>query len=237
MRGIYIYGYQTSSGASSFTFTNNLFLNCSNIWYQPNISGYSPFVVTFYNNLLREGSFQFTYDKTGTTWTIKDNLIDCDELSQAGGLALSADYNGYRSGLTTIGGTHNKTGLTPDYQSGPMTNYVGYLGNYYYPTSGGSTSLTNLINTGSRTAPNAGLYHYTTTTNQTKEAASQVDIGFHYVALNGSNQPADTDGDGLPDYLEDRNGNGTFDTGETDWQTSNSGVAGAAALQVFTLLK
>ena len=30
----------------------------------------------------------------------------------------------------------------------------------------------------------------------------------------------DTDGDGLSDYSEDCNGNGTFDTGETDWQDS-----------------
>jgi hypothetical protein len=28
----------------------------------------------------------------------------------------------------------------------------------------------------------------------------------------------DTDRDGLPDYLEDRNGNGSADSGETDWQ-------------------
>ena len=31
----------------------------------------------------------------------------------------------------------------------------------------------------------------------------------------------DTDGDGIPDYLEDRNGNGTPDTGETNWQDQN----------------
>ena len=34
-------------------------------------------------------------------------------------------------------------------------------------------------------------------------------------------QAIDTDGDGIPDYLEDRNGNGTVDSGETDWQNSN----------------
>jgi len=49
----------------------------------------------------------------------------------------------------------------------------------------------------------------------------------------------DTDGDVIPDYLEDRNGNGSYDSGsgETDWQTSNSGISGAAGLQVFTPLK
>jgi hypothetical protein len=38
----------------------------------------------------------------------------------------------------------------------------------------------------------------------------------------------DTDGDGVPDYLEDRNGNGTVDSGETDWQN-----AGDWGLSVF----
>ena len=33
--------------------------------------------------------------------------------------------------------------------------------------------------------------------------------------------PFDYDGDGIPDYLEDRNGNGVTDTGETNWQDPN----------------
>ena len=32
--------------------------------------------------------------------------------------------------------------------------------------------------------------------------------------------PFDYDSDGIPDYLEDRNGNGVTDTGETDWQSA-----------------
>jgi len=71
----------------------------------------------------------------------------------------------------------------------------GTLGNYYLPTSGGNLSL--LINAGSRTASAAGLYHYTTRTDQTKDS-STVDIGFHYIALNGNGQPNDYDLDGIP---------------------------------------
>src|SRR2546425_3362545 len=41
-----------------------------------------------------------------------------------------------------------------DYQTGP-------LGSFYYPTTGSSTSLTNLFNVGSRLASAAGLYHFT----------------------------------------------------------------------------
>jgi hypothetical protein len=70
----------------------------------------------------------------------------------------------------------------------------------------------------------AGLYHHTVKTEQTKEGNSTVDIGFHYVALNGSNQPNDYDSDGILDHLEDKDGDGVFDAGETDWQTSNSSV-------------
>jgi hypothetical protein len=65
--------------------------------------------------------------------------------------------------------------LVPDYVSGP-------LGRFYYPNSGSSTSLTNLVNTGSRNADAAGLYHFTTRPDQQKETNSVVEIGFHYPA-------------------------------------------------------
>jgi hypothetical protein len=65
-----------------------------------------------------------------------------------------------------------------DYQPGP-------LGEFCYPLTGASTSLTNVINAGSLTnAGLAGLYHHTTTIDQVKETNSVLDIGFHYVAVN-----------------------------------------------------
>ena len=69
-----------------------------------------------------------------------------------------------------------------------------------------------------RTASAAGLYHHTTQTNQTKEASSTVDIGFHYVTLDASGNAIDTDSDGTPDYREDTNGDGVWNFSETDWQ-------------------
>ena len=33
--------------------------------------------------------------------------------------------------------------------------------------------------------------------------------------------PFDYDGDGIPDYIEDRNGSGVTDSGETNWQNPN----------------
>jgi hypothetical protein len=40
------------------------------------------------------------------------------------------------------------------------------------------------------------------------------------VAVDSSGNPIDTDGDGIPDYEEDANGNGVVDSGETDWQSA-----------------
>jgi hypothetical protein len=62
-----------------------------------------------------------------------------------------------------------------------------------------------------------------------------------YTGVVGSRSPADSDSDLFADYLEDLNGNGTYDpaSGETDWQTYNSqnGLITGNGLQVFTPLK
>ena len=49
-----------------------------------------------------------------------------------------------------------------------------------------------------------------------------MDIGLHYVALDANGNMADFDGDGLPDYIEDANGNGSLDAGETSWTSANT---------------
>src|SRR5205814_10672243 len=116
-----------------------------------------------------------------------------------------ADYNAYLTNaptLATTSGSHEivLTNTGVDFQTGP-------LGNYYLPTN-----LTALVNQGSTTADQVGLYHFTTQVAQTKETNSVVDSGFHYVAVDGSGAPLDSDGDGIPDYLEDANGNGSADS-------------------------
>jgi hypothetical protein len=185
------------------------------------------------NNLYR--SFSLHFFGGTTNWTVQDNLFDTMSLNEHSN-TLSNSHNGYYLVTTALsGGTSNRTLTALDYQAGP-------LGRYYYstnPPGAGATNLFNLINTGSRNADLAGLYHYTTTTNQVKETNSVVDIGMHYVAVDGNGRPVDTDGDGLPDYLEDANGNGTADSGETNWQQYNSqnGLTGSPGLRVFTPLK
>jgi len=75
-----------------------------------------------------------------------------------------------------------------------------------------------LIDAGDQTADVYGLYHFTTQTSaDSKEYDGMVDIGYHYVAVDSNNNPEDSDGDGVPDYREDANGNGAVDSGETAW--------------------
>jgi len=100
------------------------------------------------------------------------------------------------------------------YQTSPF-------GNYYLPAT------SPLYNAGSRSYAEAGLAHYTTRLDQVKEmdeSSDMVNIGLHYIATTGPNstQPKDTDGDGIPDYVEDANGNGQCDAGETDWRNTQT---------------
>jgi hypothetical protein len=108
-----------------------------------------------------------------------------------------------------------------------------WFGNFYQSTN------SPLIDTGSITADQIGLYHFTTQTNQTVEGSSTVDIGYHYVATDAYGNPLDTNGDGIPDYLEDVNGNGLYDAGDLgDWVIGPyNGLTVAHGLLVFTPLK
>lgn len=148
-------------------------------------------------------------------WSFKDNLFDGVALYQD--TAVTNNHNAYTTNATRLfpNGANDRllTVTNVAYQTGR-------LGYFYLPTN--STSHSVLLSTGSRTAAAAGLYHYTTSTNQTKDASSQVDIGFHYVAVNSSGQPIDTDNDGLPDCFEDVDGDGSADAGEMSWTVADT---------------
>jgi len=224
LRGPYVW----VSGTAGITvgLTNNLFHRAYPSFNQ-NIG--TDFALYLRNNLFWHGNLDAWRYTNANVWAVHDNLFDTVTIS--GGNTSTNSYNGYYNTTALSGGGFNKTLTTVDYGIGPW-------GGYYYPTNGASGGLTNLINAGSRTADLAGLYHFTTSIGLAKETNSIVDISYHYVATDANGNPLDFDGDGIPDYLEDYNGNGVFDSGETDWKTYNSpNRLGANGLQVFTPLK
>ncbi len=98
----------------------------------------------------------------------------------------------------------------PDQQSRVSGRRVGIvlLSNQFSPTN-------TLIHSGSQLASAAGLYHYTVLTNAYSiEGTNTVSIGFHYVGVDANGWPLDTNGDGLPDYVKDSNGDGVHDAGD-----------------------
>jgi hypothetical protein len=145
------------------------------------------------------------------TWLFRDNAFDHAAITQDNNVDNA--YDGYITGSDRLTPTNTHDVVTT------LTWQTNFLGSYYQPTNSA------FINRGSTNANLVGLYHYTVTTNliaglQVKETNSVVDIGFHYVATDSNGRPIDTDGDGTPDYIEDANGNGSVDSGETDWQSA-----------------
>jgi hypothetical protein len=224
-----------SGGSATIACTNNVFERCT-----VNLERYaanSACTLDLYNNDFWRGTVALTYesasgDSDPTSWNIYDNWFDNVSLTGTDNNSGSYwatyvvnAYNGYTGTTALPNGTHNQTLSSMAYQPGPLSPY-------YIPTNSA------LIDAGSRYATNAALYHFTTTTNQVIEGGTKVDIGAHWVGLSALGLPLDTDGDGLADYAEDLNGNGVYDSAtETDWQTPNFGLAGTAAIQVYTPLK
>lgn len=219
--GAWIQFSPTDYGAQQFDLRNCVFENCRVEAYkhyngQPTVS---------IRNCLFSGGIVILYhylvDSSVPPWTLTDNVFLGVNLSAYSTSTdrLYAGWNGYSGSSIFFGGISNKVSLQSDWVSGP-------LGRWYYPTTGGSTSLASLVNLGSQTALNAGLYHYTTRADQTREGASWLDIGFHYPAATGT-ALADTDGDGLPDLVEDGDFNGAVGSNETDWNNADSDGDGA----------
>ena len=184
----------------------------------------NPLAVTMYNNLFWQSSLDLNYFDGmwywwgyHLAWTITDNLFDTATLTLSGDgnytSYISATNNAFYQTVNIFWGTNNLILTNLSYATGPF-------GPWYI-----AASSTSLVDMGSRTADVAGLYHYTMFTNlvdglEVPEADSIVDIGYHYVATDRYGNPLDTDSDGIPDYLEDANGNGLLDQGETDWQNA-----------------
>ena len=186
---------------------NNLFYRASLI-ATPIAPAYTSLSLS--NNLVFGGEVFLFNEASANTWQAFNNAFDSTLIQTNRFVPLGFLTNGnnaylnclYR--LNPIGASDVLTNGTMAYQAGP-------LGSFYQPTN------SPLINMGSTTADQVGLYHYTVTTNQIPETNSVLDIGYHYVAVNTTGSPLDSNGDGVPDYIEDANGNGIVDSGETNW--------------------
>lgn len=224
-------------GLNDFSGYNNANANFKNNLFARSVvaataSGMTNDSLVFSNNLFWNGVFTALPFSNSNSWIFFNNSFDHSTNNVA--FASPNFVNGYNAyiGDTNVTkrlmpiGTHDILVATNvAYQSGP-------LGGFYL------SATSPLINSGSVTADLASLYHYTTTTNQLKETNSTVDIGYHYVALDALGNPIDTDGDGIPDYLEDANGNGLVDGSESSWLlNSYNGLSFGSGLQVFTPLK
>lgn len=209
VRDCQFHGGQITSVRPAVTLLNNLFDRVAFKLYSP-VNGFSALVR---NGTYFGGSLTLSNTAVGG-WNFKDNLFDGPTMLQVG--FVTNNYNAYLTNATRL--TNN--GANDVLLTVTNISYdTGWLGRFYIPTN--LTSHSPIFNAGSQNATNSWLYHHTMVTNQTPELSTTVDVGFHYVAVNSSGAPLDYDSDGVPNYLEDANGNGSADSGETDWQTPN----------------
>jgi hypothetical protein len=193
---------------ASENFTNCLFFRSgTGLWTDNEAASLSVHNCTFIGGSL------IADHTSGSSWplTVVNSAFDRTTISMwdVPGNSTNAycDYNAFltNANRTLVMGGHEVTNLISyNWQSS-------WLGNYYLPAN------SPLINRGNPTANQVGLYHFTTQTNQVKETNSIVDIAYHYVAVGTNGIPIDSNSDGIPDYLEDANGNGLVDPGETAW--------------------
>jgi hypothetical protein len=201
--------------------------NCLFDRVKVSVQGSNPCQYWLRNCTMHGGSL--TLDKYTGTWPvwIEECAFDGTTLAvgdNSGGNTniTYCDFNAFLTNATRLPmlGTHDVIVTNFNWQRS-------WFGNFY--------QLTNspLINSGSTTADKVGLYHYTVMTNlvnglQIKETNSIVDRGYHYVATDAYGNPIDTNSDGIPDYIEDANGNGLVDSGEIGWN-----ITGDLGLQVI----
>jgi hypothetical protein len=195
-------------------------------------------------------------DETEENWVFKYNLFDKVAFAQQPERALHFDYNAYRKcrpaddaepellvGQTprlsppSINGSPDGDSdgehdfdltLAPLYRIGP-------LGSFYVDSGSPLQDATDI------NAAQLGLWHYTTRENQDKEGdlgTGVLDIGVHYVALDpATGLPKDSElptADGIPDYVEDADGDGEWDEGvETKTNTDHTDTVHDSLNEVY----
>jgi hypothetical protein len=137
----------------------------------------NPLALTAYNNLFWQSTVALNYLDSSASdhpaWKIDDSMFDTATNSLVGNGSytnhITIANDGFYNITNLLGGTNILTVTNLAYATGT-------LGPWYI----GSSSPTVLY-AGSRSAANAGLYHYTIQTNQVPDGTNTVSIGFHYV--------------------------------------------------------
>lgn len=217
VRGVDFTLIATQPGVS-VALTNSLLESATLSLTQSNLVGFTAIDFVAYNNLFRSGAVALKSDRPDSTWVVRDNVFDVETLSVTV-TAGTLSHNGFRSGLTSFG-TSAVGGLSMDFAASA-------LGPYTYPTTGPANSLASLRDVGSRGASAAGLYGFTTRTDQIVETNSVVDIGYHYAGM------GDTDTDGILDVMEDGDGDGVVDAGETSYLAADTDYDGRSDTQEY----
>ncbi|MDA7657885.1 hypothetical protein N8737_04210 [Verrucomicrobia bacterium] len=184
----------------------------------------------FRNNHVASSEMDYLQTSGSGLWTLKDNVFTELDPTVNGTLVNAGHgHNAYVNTGERIGGTTHGSDLVLSslaYESGPY-------GDYY------QLSSSPLINAGSQGGDAAGLYHHTVLVGGAPEAlpgaVTVVDIGFHYPAIDaGTGELLDVDSDTLVNIVEDLNGNGLQDPGESPWQVWSPPLV--YTFQVFTPL-
>lgn len=227
-------GYHLLHTGLNNSFTNLLVQDCE-FWSATNdFSGFTNTATVLKNNLFaRSGINAVGSAHTNNSLAVSNNLFwnmgmnihtgqnsnawyffnnDFDNCSLTFGVSSQLSVNGYNAYLINTNRL-KPTNACDIVTTNDIAYQTGPLGIFYQTTN------SILTNAGSCTGGAAGLYHYTTATNEVPEANSTVDIGYHYVALDTNGNPLCFTGDGIPDYVADSNGNGVYDPGidYADW--------------------
>ncbi len=160
---------------------------------------------------------------SGTNWTFTDNIFDhvmfvSDDYGINNGPIGVNHHNAY-VGMAVLPSGANRLSPAASAMTDPDLLFLNYesgpLGDFYLPTS-----ASELIGKGSRSGSAAGEFHFTCQTNQ--QSPGQVSIGAHYLAL-ASTGAIDSNNDGVPNFVADRNRDGTEDLDEMRWQNAATG--------------
>jgi len=181
------------------TLQNNLFQRSS--IYASNTSSSATLVIS--NNLFW-GTSATISQPSGGTWYAFNNDFDSTTITNS---TINNGYNAYLN----CSGHLSSTNSTDIFSTSPLAYLSSFLGNFYQPPT------SPLIQAGSTTADQAGLYEFTTQTNEVPETNATVDIGYHYVATDQYGNPLDTYTPGVPNYIVDAQGNGMDTNGLPYW--------------------